>query len=157
MPALPVLAKLVISNDEQALTDACWALSYLAHGTNDKIQAVIDSGVCGRLVELLDHPSSSNLFPALRTVGIIVTGDDMQTQALALCIASKKLCFYFHLCFYPFDFNQGFGTGNYHASCFVEVDPTSHELACCLSCRVLTHECYGLGNQYVVWRSEFVL
>ncbi|KAG5551698.1 hypothetical protein RHGRI_009944 [Rhododendron griersonianum] len=62
------------------LTDACWALSYLSDGTNDKIQAVIEAGVCPRLVELLRHPSPSVLIPALRTVGNIVTGDDIQTQ-----------------------------------------------------------------------------
>ncbi|KAL3515984.1 hypothetical protein ACH5RR_022886 [Cinchona calisaya] len=81
-PALPVLQQLVHSNDEEVLTDACWALSYLSDGTNDKIQAVIDSGVCPRLVELLLHPSPSVLVPALRTVGNIVTGDDMQTQCI---------------------------------------------------------------------------
>lgn len=52
-PALPALAHLIHSNDEEVLTDACWALSYLSDGTNDKIQAVIEAGVCPRLVELL--------------------------------------------------------------------------------------------------------
>lgn len=52
-PALPALQQLIHSTDEEVLTDACWALSYLSDGTNDKIQAVIDSGVCPRLVELL--------------------------------------------------------------------------------------------------------
>ncbi|OIT07584.1 PREDICTED: importin subunit alpha-2-like [Nicotiana attenuata] len=81
-PALPALQQLIHSTDEEVLTDACWALSYLSDGTNDKIQAVIDSGVCPRLVELLGHPSPSVLIPALRTVGNIVTGDDMQTQCI---------------------------------------------------------------------------
>ncbi|PON88193.1 Importin subunit alpha [Trema orientale] len=79
-PALPALERLVHSNDEEVLTDACWALSYLSDGTNDKIQAVIEAGVCARLVQLLLHPSPSVLIPALRTVGNIVTGDDVQTQ-----------------------------------------------------------------------------
>ncbi|XP_051144916.1 importin subunit alpha-4-like [Andrographis paniculata] len=78
--ALPVLRQLIHLNDEEVLTDACWALSYLSDGTNDKIQAVIEAGVCQRLVELLLHPSPSVLVPALRTVGNIVTGDDAQTQ-----------------------------------------------------------------------------
>ena len=51
--ALPALARLIHSQDEEVLTDACWALSYLSDGTNDKIQEVINSGVCRRLVELL--------------------------------------------------------------------------------------------------------
>ncbi|GAA0185192.1 transporter [Lithospermum erythrorhizon] len=81
-PALPTIAQLLHSNDEEVLTDACWALSYLSDGTNDKIQAVIESGICPRLVELLAHPSPSVLIPALRTVGNIVTGDDGQTQVM---------------------------------------------------------------------------
>ncbi|MCD7454355.1 hypothetical protein HAX54_024444 [Datura stramonium] len=81
-PALSALQRLVHSNDEEVLTDACWALSYLSDGTNDKIQAVIEAGVCPRLVELLMHPSPSVLIPALRTVGNIVTGDDLQTQCI---------------------------------------------------------------------------
>ncbi|GKV18460.1 hypothetical protein SLEP1_g28837 [Rubroshorea leprosula] len=52
-PAIPALARLIHSNDEEVLTDTCWALSYLSDGTNDKIQAVIEAGVCPRLVELL--------------------------------------------------------------------------------------------------------
>ncbi|CAO2824350.1 unnamed protein product [Amaranthus hypochondriacus] len=81
-PALPALERLIHLNDDEILTDACWALSYLSDGTNDKIQAVIDAGVCPRLVELLLHTSPSVLIPALRTVGNIVTGDDMQTQCI---------------------------------------------------------------------------
>ncbi|PSS28876.1 Importin subunit alpha-4 like [Actinidia chinensis var. chinensis] len=79
-PALPVLRQLIHLNDEEVLTDACWALSYLSDGPNDKIQAVIEAGVCPRLVDLLLHPSPTVLIPALRTVGNIVTGDDAQTQ-----------------------------------------------------------------------------
>ncbi|XP_078436532.1 importin subunit alpha-1a-like [Wolffia australiana] len=79
-PALPVLIQLIHSNDEEVLTDACWALSYLSDGTNDKIQGVIEAGVCPRIIELLLHPSPSVLIPALRTVGNIVTGNDYQTQ-----------------------------------------------------------------------------
>lgn len=52
-PALQALQHLIHSTDEEVLTDACWALSYLSDGTNDKIQAVIEAGVCPRLVELL--------------------------------------------------------------------------------------------------------
>ena len=83
--ALPALARLIHSSDEEVLTDACWALSYLSDGTNDKIQEVINSGVCRRLVELLMHQSASVLVPALRTVGNIVTGDDEQTQVILNC------------------------------------------------------------------------
>eukprot|EP00192_Tetraselmis_astigmatica_P003312 CAMPEP_0117681070 /NCGR_PEP_ID=MMETSP0804-20121206/18746_1 /TAXON_ID=1074897 /ORGANISM="Tetraselmis astigmatica, Strain CCMP880" /LENGTH=589 /DNA_ID=CAMNT_0005490723 /DNA_START=113 /DNA_END=1880 /DNA_ORIENTATION=- len=83
--ALPTLARLVYYEDEEVLTDACWALSYLSDGTNDKIQAVIEAKVCRRLVELLMHNVPSVIVPALRTVGNIVTGDDMQTQVIVNC------------------------------------------------------------------------
>eukprot|EP01087_Luapelamoeba_hula_P021549 TRINITY_DN7563_c0_g1_i1.p1 TRINITY_DN7563_c0_g1~~TRINITY_DN7563_c0_g1_i1.p1 ORF type:complete len:529 (-),score=94.67 TRINITY_DN7563_c0_g1_i1:70-1656(-) len=81
-PALPTLARLIYSTDEEVLTDACWALSYLSDGSNDKIQAVIEAGVCRKMVELLMHTSYSVKTPALRTVGNIVTGDDLQTQLI---------------------------------------------------------------------------
>uniref|UniRef100_A0A0D9Y7Y9 Importin subunit alpha n=1 Tax=Oryza glumipatula TaxID=40148 RepID=A0A0D9Y7Y9_9ORYZ len=81
-PALPVLRELILSQDEEILTDSCWALSYLSDGSNDNIQAVIETGVCDRLVELLSYPSPVVLIPALRTVGNIVTGDDAQTQCI---------------------------------------------------------------------------
>ena len=61
---------------------------YLSDGSNDKIQAVIESGVCRRLVDLLMHSSTSMQTPALRSVGNIVTGDDLQTQVV---IASGAL------------------------------------------------------------------
>jgi len=87
-PALTVLTKLIYSLDDEILIDACWAISYLSDGSNDKIQAVIESGVCRRLVDLLMHHSTAVQTPALRSVGNIVTGDDLQTQVV---IASGAL------------------------------------------------------------------
>ena len=53
-PALLVLRQLIHSEDEDVLSDACWALSYLSlGGDNTNVQAVIETGACPRLVELL--------------------------------------------------------------------------------------------------------
>jgi len=87
--ALPTLANLITHcRDDEVLTDACWALSYLSDDNgpkNMKIQAVIQSGVCRELVKLLMHRSPNVKTPALRTVGNIVTGDDLQTETVLNC------------------------------------------------------------------------
>jgi len=90
-PALPKLAQLIFSNDEEVLADGCWALSYLSDGPNDKIQAVLDTGICPRIVELMGTGAASVQTPALRTAGNIVTGDDVQTQAVINCGVLHKL------------------------------------------------------------------
>jgi importin subunit alpha-1 len=79
-PALPLLARLLFSQDVETVTDACWALSYISDGPDFRIQAVLNAGVAPRLVELLGSTSTAVQTPALRTVGNIVTGDDGQTQ-----------------------------------------------------------------------------
>ncbi|XP_006645862.1 importin subunit alpha-1b-like [Oryza brachyantha] len=79
--AFPVLQQLILSQDEEILTNSCWALSYLTNGGSyDRTQAMIDTGACPRLVELLNHPSVMVLIPTVRTIGNIAAGDEKQTQ-----------------------------------------------------------------------------
>ena len=64
--ALPALARLLQSNkDIEVLLDACWALSYLTDGLKDQIQAVIDTGVCQRLGQLLSCQNAGLMISAL--------------------------------------------------------------------------------------------
>ena len=80
-PALPLLTRQMYINDTETVTHACWALSYLSDGPNDRIEAVLQAGVARRLVELLQNETTA-LTPALRTVGNIATGNDVQTQRI---------------------------------------------------------------------------
>ena len=55
-PCLPTLARLLFHSDPDVLVHVCWTIAHLSDvsdESNISIQAVIDSGVCKRLVELL--------------------------------------------------------------------------------------------------------
>jgi HEAT repeat protein len=83
--ALPTLAALIHAQDGDVLTDALWALAYLTDGgDNERLMAVLEAGSVPRVVELLAHPQLVVKTPALRTIGNIVTGDDLQTQTVIL-------------------------------------------------------------------------
>lgn len=81
-PMIPALAWLVQHEDENVVSDACWALCYISDGDTERIEAVVSAGVCMRLVELMNHPSPAVQTPALRTIGNIVTGPDKPTQTV---------------------------------------------------------------------------
>ncbi len=64
------------SVDTEVLSHVCWAFSHLCDGPSTHIQAVVDSEVCVRLVELLGHNSWRVTKPALRAIGNIVCAED---------------------------------------------------------------------------------
>ncbi|NXP42478.1 IMA7 protein, partial [Leiothrix lutea] len=108
---LPPLLMLLTTSTRLTMTrNAVWALSNLCRGKSpppefEKVRGnallaarapseapqcslrAQDSGVCRRLVELLMHNDYKVASPALRAVGNIVTGDDIQTQVILNCSA----------------------------------------------------------------------
>ena len=82
--AVPVLAKVLANTscDQDAKTDALWALSYISDGDDERISTVVDCvGLLPMLIDLLGSNATNIITPALRTVGNVVSGNDKQTQA----------------------------------------------------------------------------
>ncbi|XP_068606705.1 importin subunit alpha-8 [Brachionichthys hirsutus] len=77
---LPSLIQLLHLGEKDIVSDACWAISYLSDGDNDRIEVVVKTGIVPRLVELTGHNQLSVMTPALRAIGNIVSGSDIQTQ-----------------------------------------------------------------------------
>ena len=88
--ALPTLNCMVSFYDEDVIADACWALTYLsdsnALGNEERaqhqIQCIIEAGVVPKVIEHLGHKSVYVITPALRVVGNLATGSDVQTDIL---------------------------------------------------------------------------
>ena len=72
------------SKDTEVLTNACWGLSCITDGGNDRIDSILRilPALPDRLVALLRHPSRQIYTPALRTAGNIVTGSNGSTQQM---------------------------------------------------------------------------
>uniref|UniRef100_A0A3P8W0E5 Importin subunit alpha n=1 Tax=Cynoglossus semilaevis TaxID=244447 RepID=A0A3P8W0E5_CYNSE len=80
MQLLQTNHQLLHLSDKDILSDACWAISYLSDGDNDRIDVVVKTGIVPKLVELMSHEQLGVVTPALRSIGNIVSGSDTQTQ-----------------------------------------------------------------------------
>mmetsp|Transcript_26294 Transcript_26294/g.47117 ORF Transcript_26294/g.47117 Transcript_26294/m.47117 type:complete len:520 (-) Transcript_26294:3032-4591(-) len=79
--ALPILSK-VIQNETSPdlLSDCLYSIASISEGNEEKIQAVIDTGVVAKVIELLNHFTHVVQMPALKIVGNIAQGSEEQTQ-----------------------------------------------------------------------------
>jgi importin subunit alpha-1 len=64
------------------LPDVCWALSYISDGDDDRIDAVMNTGITPALISMLTHADAGVVTPVLRTLGNFVSGNERQTQAV---------------------------------------------------------------------------
>eukprot|EP00310_Coccolithus_braarudii_P014633 CAMPEP_0183342072 /NCGR_PEP_ID=MMETSP0164_2-20130417/8233_1 /TAXON_ID=221442 /ORGANISM="Coccolithus pelagicus ssp braarudi, Strain PLY182g" /LENGTH=546 /DNA_ID=CAMNT_0025512555 /DNA_START=58 /DNA_END=1698 /DNA_ORIENTATION=+ len=81
-PAVPTLINLLSIEDEEVLTDTCWALSYLSDGDNASIDLVASTGAVSLLMPRMQYCSEKVATPALRTMCNILTGSDDATQSV---------------------------------------------------------------------------
>ena len=80
--AVPVLARLLYSADNDVLMDACWALLFLTDADSSRAPLLLQEGIGPQIVSLLRAPSYAVQMPALRVVGNILFGDEDQTQTM---------------------------------------------------------------------------
>lgn len=79
--AFPALRHLLSIADEEVVTDACWALSYVSDGEDERIEEVVKSGAVPLLINMMGSTQKVSIMtPALRTIGNIVSGNDKATQ-----------------------------------------------------------------------------
>jgi len=95
--ALPYLCQLLVACTEpEVLTDALWALSYIADGDEHRINLLLESGVVGTVVQALGCGKDDFGTPAIRVVGNIATGNNQQTQVIVSCGALGHLPSFLH-------------------------------------------------------------
>ena len=105
--AIPALASILKSNDDDAKVEALRALSYITYEKDEEYnQAVLDSGIAPMLIEQLGSKQSSILVRALYTVGNILAENEKRTQTILdagliekmpLLLQSSKVWLWFYV------------------------------------------------------------
>ena len=100
-PLIPVLCSIVMESDTQeivtdeTLAASLWALSFISDGTDNHIDAVLQTGVTNKLVDITKKENPKHVTPAFHVLGRFATGSEPQTQAVidagALPVAHKLM------------------------------------------------------------------
>lgn len=90
-PALPALAKALWETDTEVVADACWALSYVSDGSNDRLQAVIDAGVLTQIVRPLAPSACCAIVALMATLSYCAVVADVGFSSRA---CSRMFCRY---------------------------------------------------------------
>jgi hypothetical protein len=69
---IPCLWRLIYHSDSEVLTDACWALCYVAEGLNKKAAGLTLFEALPRLIAILDSLDMAPISPVLRTIVYII-------------------------------------------------------------------------------------
>jgi hypothetical protein len=77
-----VLPRLASVGNPSVISNTCWIISYLTDANSTHIQDLLNLKLAPALVNWLNHSDQDVQIPALRSVGNIVTGDDLQTQTM---------------------------------------------------------------------------
>eukprot|EP01016_Furgasonia_blochmanni_P009265 TRINITY_DN13835_c0_g1_i4.p1 TRINITY_DN13835_c0_g1~~TRINITY_DN13835_c0_g1_i4.p1 ORF type:complete len:531 (-),score=92.78 TRINITY_DN13835_c0_g1_i4:61-1593(-) len=74
---IPFVVSMLGSDDDDTVSEATWALSFLADGPDSQIEEILSfDGVVERICELMHHQSHDINVPALRTCANCLTSED---------------------------------------------------------------------------------
>jgi Armadillo/beta-catenin-like repeat len=90
-PALRTLARLIVSSDDVVLGLVCWTLHELADGSGERIEAIVEVGVCRRLVELMGHPDP-DVQRYVRWTGVGACKVGLGSAPHLCCNLARQLC-----------------------------------------------------------------
>ncbi|CAG9326232.1 unnamed protein product [Blepharisma stoltei] len=79
---LSISLKLLCLDNEDILSDTLWGFAYAMDGEVGRIQPVLNTGLGMRIVQLVGSESYKIKLPALRVIGNILLGDELQTQTI---------------------------------------------------------------------------
>ncbi|CAO1376918.1 unnamed protein product [Diamesa serratosioi] len=79
---LPILATFILHKDSSVVSDACWALATIANDGQYRAQLVLEQVDIEALIDLFNNERTNIVSAALRCVGNILTGNDLQVAIL---------------------------------------------------------------------------